>query len=157
MNNFDKTRVTAEIDSADFDLVEIATKGFSGSDKHGFGWTGPEEFARASHGADATNGPRLYAYGLCTVLHNGPITARRPKIFVRTGDVIKVRNLVARGHLREFYFEATVCSRGYVNFEFVGATESKMGDSRPLEFETKTLTQEEYSVYLQKEFDANRK
>ena len=146
--------VIAEIDAADFSNVEIRTNGSPGSNKFGFGWNAPEDFSRAEHGADATNGPRLYGYGLSTCIHNGAISANVPKLYVRTGDVIKVRNLVARGHLRTFYFVATVCNRGYVNFEFVECTESKGNvRDRNLTFKITTLSQEEYSAYLKAEFD----
>ena len=155
-SNLFASQVTAEIDAANFDNVEIATAGSPGSNKFGFGWTGPEDFARRVENGPIVNGPYLYGYGIGTCIHNGPIEARRPKIFVRTGDVIKVRNLVARGHLREFYFEATVDSRGYVNFEFVGATESQMGNMRELEIEEKELSKADYRDYLQKDYDAKR-
>lgn len=155
-SNLFASQVTAEIDAADFDLIEIATAGSPGSNKFGFGWTGPEDFARRTHGGPILNGPYLYGYGLSTCIHNGPVTANRPKLFVRTGDVIKVRNLVERGHLREFYFEATVDSRGYVKFEFVGATESKMGNMREFEVTEVELSKQDYSDYLRGQLNAAR-
>jgi hypothetical protein len=148
-----------EIDAADFDNVEIHTNGGPGSNKFGFGWTSPEDFARREDGGPILSGPYLYGFGLCTSLSNGPITANRPKVFVRTGDVIAVRNLVRRGHLRMFYFEATVCPRGYVSFECVGGAEDNyatLGGGRdlrghPLDIKQTEITKDEYLVHLNKQ------
>jgi len=136
--------------------VTIRTNGYAGSNSFAFGFTGPESFARrVSHGP-IFNGPYLYGFGLGTCLHNGPIEARPVEIFVRTGDVVRVRDLVARGHLRTFFFVATVDSRGYVNFECVKGLESKMGNVKDLDVTPVEMSKEDYSDYLQKDFDAKR-
>ncbi len=147
-----KDNTVVEIDARNIGTdalnLEIATKGSPGSNKFGFGFTGPQDFARRECGGPILSGPYLYGFGLCSVIHNGPITGNPTRLFLRTGDIIAVRDLVARGHLRTFYFEATVDGRGYINFECIGAMESK-GQRRDYEIDV-TLTEidkDEYSEY----------
>ena len=91
----------------------------------------------------------MYAYGLGETLHNGKIKANRPKIVVRDGDIVEVRNLVKRGHRRTLYFFASVDDGGYVKFDLAKAVESKGGSEREITFVSSYLSEEEYRDYLQ--------
>ncbi len=134
--------------------VIIRTKGAAGSNRFAFTFRKPEDFGRDECHGPILSGPYLAGFGVGTVLHNGPVTANPIELYVRTGDVVAIRNLVERGHLRTFYFVATVCPRGYVSFECVKGTESKMTTTNTLDITRTEISKDEYSVMLKEEFDA---
>ena len=149
-----KARVIATIDAAGFETnkIEIRTNGGAGANKFAFNWTAPEEFGRREQGGPILSGPYLYGYGLCSVIHNGPVTAAPTVIHLQDGDLIEVRNLVERGHLRTYTFHTEI-KRGYPKFtciegwEYAGANRGKTNvRTEPVE-----ISRVEYSEYLRNE------
>jgi hypothetical protein len=144
-------RVKLEIDSAGMgpEALECRTHANIGSDKHAFGFTGPDDYGRDDCGGPIFSGPKLYAFGLCTVIHNGPVEADVPHFYLETGDVIRVKDFIKRGLVRFYDFEATV-TRGYPEFKAVGAFELGDGGYKPIGYERHEIGKEEFSDYLDK-------
>jgi len=152
--------VIAEIDAAAIveasqssDHMIIRTNGGPGSNRFALSFTSPEEYCRRVCQGPILSGPYLCGFGIGTTIHNGPITANPVNLFVRTGDVIRIYNLVERGTFRTFDFVANVCPRGYVTFECV---EAKFNGRQKMNVDAHEINKEEYSAILKAEFDAKR-
>ena len=160
--NTSTKNIAVEIDAAAIEdasdsssYLIIRTNGGPGANQFAFSFTKPEDFARRVQNGPVLSGPYLCGFGVASVIHNGPVTANPVAVFLRDGDIVRVRDLVERGHLRYFDFEVTI-KRGYPEFDCVRAFEYPNAGrgTRELSTDPVEISAEEYSALLKAEFDA---
>lgn len=128
-------------------IIIRTTGGGAGADRFAFGFTRPEDYSRRVFKGPILSGPYLYGFGVSTCIHNGPVTANAPELHLEDGDIIEIRNLVERGHLRSFRFKLTV-NRGYPKFECIDGRQS-LGHRRNIKLDIRCIeiSKEEYSEH----------